>query len=182
MKGRKGIWFDYKPPKEDEKIVIKTPEFDGVINEIITGSIFVIKNQITKESERISLTNIKAPKISRKFEKEKSDEWGYEAFEHMRKNFIGKKVRVKIDEIKKIKNKDDEEMVITNASITYDNQPIALGLLEKGLAIFKQPRMNDVASEFIQLYAESQNKALSNHVGIHSSKSSVFPMYQDLTG
>lgn len=137
MKGRKGIWVDFKAPKEDEKIVIKTPEFEGIINEVVTGSIFVIKNQITKESERISLTNIKAPKISKKLEKEKSDEWGYEAFEFMRKNFIGKKVHVKIDEIKKIKIKEDEEMTIQNASITYQNTPIAVGLLEKGYALFK---------------------------------------------
>lgn len=137
MKGRRGLWVDFKAPKEDEKMTIKTPEYDGIINEIVTGSIFVIKNQLTKESDRISLTNIKAPKISKKLEKEKSEEWGYEAFEYMRKNFIGKKVRVKIDEIKKIKNKEDEEMIIINASITCENLPIAVGLLEKGYALFK---------------------------------------------
>lgn len=89
MKARRGLWVDFKAPKEDEKMTIKTPEYDGIINEIVTGSIFVIKNQLTKESDRISLTNIKAPKISKKLEKEKSEEWGYEAFEYMRKNFIG---------------------------------------------------------------------------------------------
>ena len=51
MKGRKGLWLDFKPLKEDEKIVIKTPVFEGIINEVVSGSIFVVKNQITKESE-----------------------------------------------------------------------------------------------------------------------------------
>jgi len=65
------------------------------------------------------LTNIKSPKCSKKFEKEKSEPWGYEAYEYMRKNFIGKNVKVKIDEMKNIKSKEDKEILVTNASISY---------------------------------------------------------------
>lgn len=63
-----------------------------MINEVIGGNLFVIKSKATKKDHRVSLTNVKAPKCSKTFEKEKSDPWGYEAFEFMRKNFIGKTV------------------------------------------------------------------------------------------
>lgn len=39
----------------------------------------------------------------------------------MRKNFIGKNVKVKIDEIKSFKNKEDKDIEITNASISLNN-------------------------------------------------------------
>lgn len=70
MKSRRGIWVDFKGPENDNKLKVKDPEFEGVINEVISGSLFTIRNTKTKEDFRISLTNIKAPKCSKKFEKE----------------------------------------------------------------------------------------------------------------
>lgn len=110
MKNRKGIWVDFKGGDESEQIKIAEPEFDGIVNEVIGGNLLVIKSNKTKVEHRISMTNIRAPKCSKTFEKEKSEPWGYEAFEHMRKNYIGKTVHVKIDEMKSFKGKDDKEI------------------------------------------------------------------------
>lgn len=140
----------------------------------------MIRNVKSKVDQRISLTNIKVPRFSKKYEPEKCEPWSYDAYEYMRKNFIGKTVNVKIDEIKKIKVKE-EEMQVTNASITFEGKPIAIGLLENGFGSFKQPKMNDASSEYVQAYAEAQEKAISKHLGIHSNKQSPVPNFMDLT-
>lgn len=47
----------------------------------------------------------------------------------MRKNYIGQTVKVKIDEIKNIKSKDDQEIQITNGSVSLNGVPIGASLL-----------------------------------------------------
>ena len=86
------------------------------MNEVISGDFFVLKSLQTKESYKVNLSNIKAPKCSTT--KSDGEKWGDEAKEFMRKKYVGKKVFVKIDQIKNIK-KDDNEFTFTNATISY---------------------------------------------------------------
>lgn len=48
MKSRKGLWVDYKGADLKDEIKIKDPIFEGVINEVIQGNIFMIRNKKNK--------------------------------------------------------------------------------------------------------------------------------------
>lgn len=67
----------------------------------------------------------------------------------MRKNYIGKVVHVKIDEIKDISKEKEDAIRITNASISHNGLPIGVSLLKEGFALFKEPKMNHTASSFV---------------------------------
>ena len=94
MSKKKRIWENYEGPTT-KTVVIKEPEFEGVLNEVISGDFFVVKSDKTRESYKVNLSNIRAPKSSTT--KQSGEKWGDQAKEFMRKNFIGKKVFVKID-------------------------------------------------------------------------------------
>ena len=73
MNKKKRIWENYEGPLNNT-IVIKEPEFEGVVNEIISGDFFVVKSIKSKESYKVNLTNIKAPKCSTT--NRKGEKWG----------------------------------------------------------------------------------------------------------
>lgn len=174
---KKGMWENYEGPTDNTQ-AIKEPEFSGTLTEVLSGDHFIVKSDVTKETYRVNLSNVRAPKSSSLHAE--GQPWGDHAKEFMRKRFIGKKIFVKVDEVRLVK-KEDREFTITNCTISYQDKPIAVPLLEKGLAKFRAPRGNEQCSLAVKEYALATEQAEADKLGLFSNKDPVTRQYFDVT-
>lgn len=179
MNKKKGIWKNYKG-NTDKTIAIGNRDFEGIIQEVLSGDRFMVKNKLTKEVLKLSLTSIRAPNCGNLSNPSTAQPWALQARELMRKSYIGKKVQVRLDAIKQF-TLNDKEITIKSATMKLGDDFVGVNLLEKGLAEFKTPRTDDIASSGIKHFADAFGLAKENRVGIHSNKKPGVNKYWDMS-
>lgn len=176
MNSGKGIWKDYKGklPQNDKKNdvnadlykLLQNPEFEAQAISVHSGDSVTIETEAGRQL-RINLTNLKAKSIGNPVKNEEAQPWAFEAKELLRKKIIGKKLKVKVDNIRNVVT-EERTFDIINATLYLDNSPVALELVEKGLLTLVPPKMSDPASGALVAYSEANKKAETLKKGIHS--------------
>ena len=179
MNKKKGIWKNYKG-NTDKTISIGARDFEGVIQEVLSGDRFMVKNKTTKEVLKLNLTSIRAPNCNNLSDPSTAAPWALKAREFMRKRYIGKTVQVRLDAIKQFEL-NDKEITINSVTMKLGDDILGVKLLENGLAEFKTPRTDEVASSGIKNFADAFELGKEKKVGLHSNKKPGVNKYWDMS-
>lgn len=169
------IWRDYK---DTSRANGSTETFDAKVVEVVNGDALVVENLSTKETKKIFIASIRAPRNdSNKADDENKERKQFrplydiphmfEAREFLRKRLIGKKVNVKVDYVQP---KTDNYQEKTCCTVMLDNNiNIGEALISKGLASVVRYRPDDDqrASGYDSFLA-AETKAQKSSKGIHS--------------
>lgn len=78
----------------------RSDAFTGIVSEVVSGDILVIKDTGSAVDRRICLSSIRAPRLGAR--DRASEPWGTEAKEFLRQRLIGKEVNVRMEYDRKI--------------------------------------------------------------------------------
>ncbi|KAJ6233117.1 staphylococcal nuclease domain-containing protein [Anaeramoeba flamelloides] len=207
----KNIWKNWKPSPELEELEEKQAkwwgphrprEFEGTIVEIVNSETMIIrtkiiqKKQTKKESKkkekyvqvdrRISLSNIRVPRVKRN----EVVPFAFEAQELLRKNAIGKRVKVYVDYVMEIKpkksleqetenieknTKKKENLMIECATITIGELNLTSLLLKNGYGdVFTKKEITTDNSQCLSTYMRISTKAKKQRKGQYNKKYKPF--------
>ncbi|KAJ6253227.1 staphylococcal nuclease domain-containing protein [Anaeramoeba flamelloides] len=208
QKKRKNIWKNWKPSPELEELEEKQAkwwgphrprEFEGTIVEIVNSETVIVRTKIiqkqqtkkkTKSKEkfvevdrRISLSNIRVPRVKRN----EVVPFAFEAKELLRKHAIGKRVKVYVDyvmeikpkknlqqettEKKETKGKKEENLMIECATITVGDLNLTSMLLQNGYGdVFTKKEITTDNSQYLSTYMRISTKAKKQRKGQYNKK------------
>ena len=185
----KGIWKDYKgklpisDPKKSESAsefakLLQNPEFEAVVVAVHSGDTLTIETE-SGIQYRVNFTNLKAKTMGNHTKNEDPLPWAFEAKEMLRKKIIGKKVKVKVDNVRNVVT-EERTFDVINVTLFYENSPVALELVEKGLVSLVPPKFTETSSSALVLYSEAFSKAQIGRKGLHSDLNPI-RKYWDLS-
>ncbi|KAL9653653.1 hypothetical protein ABK040_009130 [Willaertia magna] len=183
---KKGLWVDYEPPKvtltEEDKDV-----FTARVVEVLSGdTVKILKPD--GEEEKISLSNIKAPKFNvfqrgnaNKDNKEKKDEktlpetsenFGFEARDLLRSKVAGKDVQVRVDYRKSFGKEEDKEKTADSrrfCTLSINNKSVAVDIVKEGFANVIKVKSDSEKTLFYDQLILAETEAKNRGKGVHGS-------------
>lgn len=148
---------------------------DRIVSKILGADSIVVRNKTGSEEKRINLSSIRGPRTGEASESPFRDE----AKEFLRKQLIGKSVKVTVDGKKPASEGYEAKEV---ASVTSSGKNINLLLVENGWASVIRHRKDDTdrAPNYDDLLA-AQEKAKEENKGMWSGKPQKAKQYTDLS-
>jgi len=145
-----------------------TNSFDAVVSRVQSGDTIYVRNKAGVE-KRISISSVRAPPRPADHRDSKvPSQWQAEAKEFLRKKLIGKHVHVSVDG-KRPATEGFEEREM--ATVTYNNQNIALEIIEAGLGTATRHRRDDEdRSPIWDALLEAEETAIKDNRGMHNTK------------
>ncbi|KAF3916996.1 hypothetical protein ABW21_db0202490 [Orbilia brochopaga] len=143
--------------------------FDCVVSRIQSADTIWVRNNKTGAERKISLSSVRAPaRPAGHSDPKVPSYWQAEAKEFLRKKLIGKHVHVSIDGKRPATNDYEEREM---ATVTYNNQNIALPLIENGLATVIRHRKDDEdRSPIWDTLIAAEEAAIKAEKGLHNPK------------
>lgn len=131
---------------------------------------------------RLFFTTVKAPAMVKK-DSDESEPYAWESKEMLRKSTIGKKVKVIMEQSRKVQGKSGEErnMDFGTVFLQKNNKNMTCALLEKGLLKTTISKSGDNASKFLEDLLAAEKKAVDLKLGVHSPNPAPLRIYNDLT-
>lgn len=180
------LWESYVPSESKE--AQSGTEFTGKVVQVLSGDTVVIQDDKGNEN-RYLLASIRAPKMGNARREEEAKPMAFEAREFIRKNTIGKKVRVVTEYTRELRpnfgsdKKQQAEPVQTQQYVTLfvgkDN--LSEQMVAKGLASVIKHRVEEPRSIYYEALQAAEATATDAKKGVHSDKlQSVHPVI-DLT-
>jgi staphylococcal nuclease domain-containing protein 1 len=176
-------------------------EFNGKVVEVCSGDVVkvVSLDEPEKEEMRLYLSSVRAPGMPSR--QREGEPWAKEAQEFMRKELVGKSIKVKPDYVKNIEvfqkkdangnatgppagpppsDKDGNLIFVTLCDEKGDN--VVLKSIEKGLLTVQQHRDMDDRSRNYDDLLTAEEAAKAANIGIHSGSSPTTKKIAELCG
>jgi endonuclease YncB( thermonuclease family) len=175
------IWKDYKM-EESKQNKASQSDFNGKVVEVHSGDSLTVERDSDKQLIRLFFTTVKAPAMVKK-DSDESEPYAWESKEMLRKTTIGKKVKVVMEQSRKVTGKTGEErnMDFGTVFLQKNNKNISCALLEKGLLKTTVSKSGDNASKFLEDLLAAEKKAVDAKLGVHSPNPAPLRIYNDLT-
>jgi len=166
------IWKDYVPPNHGNDM----GEVQAKVIEIVSGDTIVVVDG-TGPERRFSLSSVRAPKLK------EQPEWANEAKELLRKNLIGKKVKIAPEYRRRFEQGDKGETVerLFGTVVYNGDKNAAQTLIAEGLATVARHNQSDERSLHYDDLLETEAAAISGKKGIHSGANPARSNFIDLT-
>lgn len=180
-----GIWKEQK--RTEKKTTSATSEFNGKVIEVHSGDSLTVENLSNNELIRVFLANVRAPAAGNPRRGEPDKPFAFESKEFVRKNTIGKKVKVNIEFSRKIQVTDDngkaEDKTLTFATLFLPNEKnLSELIVENGMANVTNPRQDEDFTVHIKELKTAEEAAKASSAGIFSGKGSTnISKYTDYT-
>lgn len=170
-----GMWKSLS--KEESKSKSKSYDptqknFEAKVLEVHSGDSLTIAPD-GGEPRRIFLASIKAPAMAKK-DTDDHEPWAWESREFVRRQSIGKKVKVEMEfqreiEIKSGANKGEKRQM-EFATVFVGKKNLAEAVLEKGYATTSLSKFKEENSKYFEDLIAADSKASNKKLGIHSNK------------
>lgn len=202
---RLGIWRSYVPPPSSS--VKSSDKFSGLMVEVVSGDVLVIKDNATNEERRVTLSSIRAPRMGGR--EKAPDAWATEAKEFLRQRLIGKPVSVSLEYSRKMGGvgsigQDGKPVTATSAAATGGDEKvmkfgtvtvqethdktgeaksnnIAELLLVRGLAQVVKHRAEEERSAHYEDLMTAEEQGKKSKKGMWSSKDAPIPRVNDVS-
>lgn len=181
-----GLWKNLEKKEESKNKTQSydeesSKEYEARVIEIHSGdSMTVMIN--SNESRRLFLASIKSPNMSRK-EGEDHEPWAWEAKEYLRKQCIGKNVRIEMEFKKEIELRGEEfkgeTKLMEFASVFVGKKNIAVSMLQQGYAKTALSKFQEDNSKYFQDLIKASASAEEKKKGIFSIKDPNIYRYID---
>jgi len=170
-----GMWKNLEKSEESKKTKSYDPKLknvDAKIVEVHSGDSISVASE-GGEPRRIFLASIKAPKMSNR-DSDDHEPWAWESKEFVRKQAIGKKVKVEMEfnreiEIKSGANEGNKRLM-EFATVFIGKNNLAVSVLEKGFAKTQLSKFKEENSKYFEDLIAASTKASNKKAGIHSNK------------
>jgi staphylococcal nuclease domain-containing protein 1 len=156
------IWKDWTPPTSSSTAVVGR-DFVGKVVEIVSGDLLIVQDGAT--AQKVGLSSIRVPRMGRR--DDKPEPLAFESKDYLRKNFLGKKVSVKLEYSRPIPNNEREKERFFG-TVTYEKTNFAEALVEKGLATVVRHRQEDDRSSQYDQLLQAETRAVAAGVGLHA--------------
>lgn len=152
--------------------------------EVRSGHVFILKKP-NKEEIEVNLTHVRCKKIGNiGDEKSKSEPFGFEAQEYMRKKYIGKNLKCIINFESQVPLRGLEEgkfLTIQNATLYEGDKIISFDLVQKGYALVYPPREEYEQTEYFADLKQIYDEVVKSGKGVHGKVLPKVPSYWDYT-
>ena len=135
-----GLWKvskDEESKKKTKGYDSKKKNFDAKVIEVHSGDSLTVIPEGSSEGRRLFLASIKAPAMARR-DSDDNEPWAWESKEFVRKQAIGKKVKVEMEFQREIEIKHGDQKgnkkIMEFATIFVGKTNLAQAILEKGFA------------------------------------------------
>ncbi|EWC44535.1 hypothetical protein DRE_06707 [Drechslerella stenobrocha 248] len=142
--------------------------FDCIVSRVQSADTIFLRNKAGAE-RKISLSSVRAPpRPAGHTDPKVPSQWQAEAKEFLRKKLIGKHVHVSIDGKRPASDGYEEREM---ATVTFNNQNIALLLVENGLAtVIRHRRDDEDRSPIWDTLVAAEEAAIKGQKGLHNLK------------
>lgn len=172
---QEGLWKALKNEESKKKTKSYDPtkkDFDARIVEVHSGDSITILPE-GGEPRRVFLASIKAPAMA-KNESDDHEPWAWESKEFVRRQVIGKKVKVEMEfqreiEIKKGKF-EGQKRQMEFATIFVGGKNLSELVLERGYAKTSLSKFKEENSKYFENLIAADTKASNKKAGVHSNK------------
>ena len=181
---QEGLWQSLKNEESKKKTQSYDPtkkDFEARVTEVHSGDSLTILPE-GGEPRRVFLASIKSPAMARN-ESDDHEPWAWESKEFVRRQVIGKKVKVEMEfqreiEIKKGKY-EGQKRQMEFATIFVNKKNLAELVLEKGFAKTSLSKFKEENSKYFENLIASDTKASNKKAGIHSNKDAKIYRFMD---
>jgi staphylococcal nuclease domain-containing protein 1 len=186
------IWKDYAPKEEAEKkkntVAYKTEDknFTARVVEVHSGDSLTIESEEPAAlfTKRVFLPSLRAPAMARK-QGDEDEMWAWESKEFLRKQVIGKKVRVEMEFQKTIPMKQGEKegernMEFASVFVHKNDKNVSIASIEKGFSKVAVAKFNDESSKYFEQMIEAETVAKKSKLGMHSGQQAPMHIFTDL--
>lgn len=177
------LWKDFKlggAGEEKKQQKPSTTDFTGRVVEIHSGDSLTVERDGDFQLIRVYLATVKAPILMKK-QGEEADPWAWDSKEALRKNAIGKKVRVIMEFSRTVKAGEvDRNMDFATVLMDKSDKNLSTLLLEKGLLKTNITKSGDNASKFIEDLLAAERKAQEGKLGVYSTAPAPIRIFNDL--
>lgn len=171
-----GLWKDLTKNEEAKKKTKsydpKQKNFEARVVEVHSGDSLTIQPE-GGEPRRIFLASIKAPAIAKR-DTDDHEPWAWESREFVRRQVIGKKVKVEMEFQREIELKkggrEGEKMTMEFATIFVNDKNLAELVLERGYAKTALSKFKEENSKYFEKLIEADSKASNKKQGVYSNK------------
>lgn len=193
------LWHAYTPPAAQEGM----SEYQARVVEVLGADMLLVapvlapgSHSSASDERRVCLSLVRAPRCGN----ERSgggEPWGFEAKEWMRRNAVGKKVRVVPEYKRRMEAREASsgaeggaptpakpEVERVYAAVFVGERNLAAGLIGAGLAAVNSHARGEEASSFAEALHEAERLAKEGRLGAHSDKAPAGQQWgpsQDLT-
>jgi len=185
-----GLWQDYVKAKSN--ISPDDAVFQGKILEVNSGDSVTVLSE-KGNTKRVFFASVRAPRFAKpafrdnkdvKDGKERSgdENYAFEAKEFLRKQAIGRKVRVEMEFKKTIGTETQQTLEFASVFLVSGQRNLAEMLAENGLVFVQGPRYNEEGSKYITQLLGAQAGAKESKLGVHSNTNPPSHRFQDLVG
>lgn len=135
-------------------------------------------------TKRIFLASLRSPAMARKAGDE-DEQWAWESKEFLRKQVIGKKVRVEMEfqktvPIKKGDKEDERNMEFATIFNQKNDKNVTIASLEKGFSKVALAKFNDESCKYLEQMIEAEKTAQNSKLGVHSGQQAPIHIFTDL--
>jgi len=188
---RAGVWKNWAPPAG--AAAKATGSFRGVVAEVVSGDVLMIRDEASGVERRLCLASIKAPRLGRRDPAtgrvEGGEAFAAEAKEFLRSRLIGKAVDVKLEYERKVPvvGAGGGERLLSFAAVTLPPPPNSSGssssngsgsssganvaelLLSRGLASCARHRADDERASGYDALLDAEAQARAKRRGVHGA-------------
>jgi len=171
-----GLWKDLSKNEESKRKTMaydpKKKKFEAKVIEVHSGDSLTVLPE-GGEPRRLFLASIKAPSISRN-EKDDHEPWAWESKEYVRRQAIGKKVKVELEFQREIEIKRGElqgtKRIMEFASIFIGKTNLAVSVLQKGYAKTSLSKFREDNSKYFEELMAADTLASTKKIAVYSNK------------
>lgn len=177
------IWRNYVAPNAAPGM----GEYNARVVEVVGPDVLVVTTAPVgtpnAEERRLYLSSVKAPRPGNERRGEKGEPYAYEGREWLRRNAVGRKVRVVPEFQRKLPAQEAvagadgapgtrarPEVDRVYAAVFVNDRNLAEGLIAQGLAEVNHGRSSDDRSAYYDLLLDAERMAKEKKVGKHSSR------------
>ena len=170
-----GMWEELKNEEIKKKTKAYDPtkkNFEGRVVDVHAGDSLTVQPE-GGEPRRLFLASIKAPAIARN-ERSDHEPWAWESKEYVRRQAIGKKVKVEMEFQREIEVKKGEftgtKRIMEFATIFIGKKNLSVSILEKGFAKTSLSKFREDNSKYFEDLIAGDTYASNKKIGVYSSK------------
>jgi len=188
-----GLWHSYVPQATNSSKL--SDKFSGAVVEVVSGDCLIVKDAANNVERRVMISSIRAPRGATR--DRAAEPWAAEGKEFLRQRLIGKEVSVSMEYTRKVPaavgataGPASEDRIMSFGTVTIfeksgtENKEnnIAELLLMRGLAQVIKHRGDEERSAHFEDLINAEDVGRKGKKGQWSSKESVLPRINDVTG
>lgn len=133
------------------------------------------------EEHRLFLANLRAPAVGNQKRGDADKPGAFESKDFLRKNAVGKKVKVEVEYTRNIVNEiEGDERTLTFVTVFVGDRNLSELVLESGNANLINPRVDEEFSKYLNALQVAEKSAKDKKIGVHSNKERPVPRYQNM--